>query len=90
MAPHLVRQRHDSGEVANRPAPGCKFRAVDHAAYHGEQEKVHPLEVAHDAVETDAESGFGEFLGGGRPFDAHAKEVAEDGFEKVEGDAAEE
>lgn len=90
MAPNLIRERHNGREIADQPAAGREDGQVNHAARDGQQEEVHPLEVADDPVETDAEAGFGEFLCRGGPFDLDAEEVAEEGFEEVEGDAAEE
>lgn len=90
MTPHLVRQRHDGRKIANQIPPRRKAGQINHAGRHRHKKHVHVFEVADDAVEADAEAGFRQLFGRGGPFDADAEEVAEDGFEEVEGDAAEE
>lgn len=90
MTPNLIRQRHNGREIGDRPPPGCKASEVNHATCERQQESVHPLEVAYDAVETDAEAGGFEFFGRGGPFHVDAEGVAEEGFAHVEGEAAEE
>jgi len=50
----------------------------------------HPLEVAHDAVETNAEARGFEFLCRGRPFHVDAACVADECFTHVEAKATKE
>ena len=50
----------------------------------------HPLEIAHDAIETNAETRGFEFLCRGRPFHVDAACVADEGFAHVEAEATEE
>lgn len=88
MAPDLVSQWHNSCEIADCPAPWRETSTVDHATCDGQEEKVHPLEVAHDAVKAHTKAGLCQFLGCGGPFNLHAEEMTENGFEEVEGDAA--
>jgi len=90
MAANLVRQRHDGGKITDGPAPRSKTCAVDHANNKGKQEQIHPLEVADNPVKTHSESRFSKFFGCGCPFDTDTEKVAEDGLEKMEGNASEE
>jgi len=90
MTPNLIRQRHDRREIRDRPRARRKAGQVDHTTRNGQQEGVHPLEVPHNAIETDAETGGFEFFGRGGPFHIDAEGVAEEGFAHVEGEAAEE
>ena len=90
MAPDLVRQRDNGCEVTDCPASWRKLRAVNHATDKRQQKEVHPLEVSHDTIKADAKAGLCQFFSCCRPFDANAEEVAENRFEKVEGETAEE
>jgi hypothetical protein len=50
----------------------------------------HPLEIAHDAIETDAEAGGFEFLGCGCPLHVDTACVADERFAHVETKTTEE
>ena len=90
MAANLVRQRHNGRKVLDGPAPRRRRAQVDHPRHHRDDEQVHPLEVADDAVEADAEAGRLELLRRRRPLHLDAEEVAADGLEEVIRDPAEE
>lgn len=89
MAPNLVGNGHDGCKVGDGPRPGSEAGEVDHAAGDGDEEGVHPLEVAHDAVETDAEARGLKLFRCGGPFHIDAAGMADEGFAHVEGQAAE-
>lgn len=90
VAADLVGQRHNSREVGNGPAARREAGKIDHTPSDRNDECVHPLKVAHNAVETDAEARSLEFLSGGGPFHIDAAGMAEQRFAHVEGEAAEE
>jgi len=90
VATDLVGQRHDSRKVGDEPAARREASEVNHTARDRYDESIHPLEVAHDAVETDAEARGLEFLGGGCPFHVDAAGVTNECFAHVEGETAEE
>lgn len=90
MTTNLVRNWHNGREIRNRPSPRRKAGEVNHATRHRQQESVHPLEIAHDAVQAYAEARGLEFLGRCGPFHVDAASVADECFAHVEGEAAEE
>jgi hypothetical protein len=90
MTSHLICERHNRREIRNVPVVARKAAKVDHAARKGEHERIHPLEVAYNAIETDTKSRRFELLRGRRPFHVDAEEVAANGFEEMVGDAAKE
>ena len=80
MTSDLVRQRQNCSKICDRPAIWRKASEVDHATHYGDDEGIHPLEVADDTVETYPESGSFELLGCGRPFRVDAESVADECF----------
>lgn len=90
MATNLVGYRDNSREICDGPAIRSSDGEVDHAADNGQDESIHPLEVANDTIKADAESRGFEFLGCGRPFHVDAEGVAQQGLEEMEREATEE
>ena len=90
MASDLIRQRHNRSEICDAPAIGSGDGEVYHAAHNGEYDRIHPLEVSDDAVQTDSESGGFQFFGCRCPFHINAESMANERLHQVEGDATEE
>lgn len=90
MTANLVSNWHNGREIRNRPSPRRETGEVNHATRHRQQKSVHPLEIADDAVQANAESGGFKFLGRRRPFHVYAAGVADERFAHVEREATEE
>lgn len=90
MACDLICQRHNRSEICDAPAVGSECGEVDHATHDGKDDRIHPLEVPDDAVETDSESGGFQFFGCRCPFHVDAESMANERLQQVERKTTEE
>ena len=90
MTTDLICQWYNCGEVGDVPAVRGEGAQVDHSTYQDNKYDIHVLEVPHNAVQPNPEPTGLEFFGRGRPLHVDAEEMAQDRFEEVVGDAAEE
>jgi hypothetical protein len=86
----LICQWYDCREVGDVPAVRGEGAQVDHSTYQDNKYDIHPLEVPYNAIQPNPEPTGLEFFGRGRPFHVDAEEMAQERFEEVVGDAAEE
>ena len=90
MTADLICKWYNCRKVGDVPAVRSEGAQVDHSAHQDNKNDIHPLEVPHNAVQPNPEPAGLEFFGRGRPLHVDAEEMAQDCFEKVVGDAAEE
>jgi hypothetical protein len=86
----LICQWYDCRKVGDVPAVRGEDAQVDHSGHQDNNDDIHPLEVPHNAVQPNPKPAGLEFFGRGRPLHVDAEEMAQDRFEEVVGDAAEE
>ena len=90
MTADLICQWYNGRKIADVPAVRSEGAQVDHSAHQDNKNDIHPLEVPHNAVQPNPEPTGLEFFGCGRPLHVDAEEMAQDRFEEVIGDPAEE
>lgn len=74
----------NAGQAVDFPTVRSIFSKVDHGAYHGEHEEVHPLEALPDLGQLGEEVGVVFFLGGCAPGHVDAEHVGENSEEDME------
>ena len=89
MATNLIGQWNDGREVFDGPTIWRKTSKIDQTTACNGNNKIHPLEVAHNSVQTNPEAAV-ELFGRGGPLHVEAEEMAEDRLHQMEGDASEE
>jgi hypothetical protein len=90
MTPNLIRQRHHSRKIRDRPPPWCSSTKIDHTPNNRNTKQVHPFKIPKNLIKSDPEALFLDFLRSSSPFHLDGEEMADQCCGEMEGDATEE
>ena len=90
MTSNLIRQRHHSRKIRDRPAPRRRRTKIDHTPNNRDTKQIHPLEIPKDLIKPDPEALFLYFLRSSSPFHLDGEEMADQCGGEMEGDTTEE
>ena len=84
MTSNLIRQRHHSRKIRDRPAPRRRRTKIDHTPNNRDTKQIHPLEIPKDLIKPDPEALFLYFLRSSSPFHLDGEEMADQRGGEVE------
>ena len=77
MTSNLIRQRHHSRKIRDRPAPRRRRTKIDHTPNNRDTKQIHPLEIPKDLIETHTKALFLDFFSSSSPLHLYGEEMAD-------------